>query len=179
LVVPLLGLFNNDNSLLELLHSTGDYTSIYFLLPMGSLSVTLQYFTSHRQRWIASIGVVGLMLVTMANFYSLPYVGHIEIFHFVHRGLYHRLVNIIGCTCLLGSNQLAHSHAHETYQLKQRQRYYNRNDNDKNNNDMSCSCILHDATKNSYRHPQTLIQRQNIMTEKERYDDQYSFKLLV
>jgi hypothetical protein len=129
---------NNNNSsssiILEFIHSIGDYSVIYFLLPVGTVSVTLQYYTSHQQLWIFGMGVIGLVFVTIANFYNLPIVGHIDIFHIFHGGIYHRLLNIFGCTCLVGSNHIARIY---------HQRRYNNNSGNNNEYDDTACCVLH------------------------------------
>jgi MerC mercury resistance protein len=133
LVIPLLGLANLGPKRLEMLHSIGDFTTIYFLLPVGALSTTLNYYTLSRrkQRWIAALGAVGLTLVALANSYSLPGIGHVQLFHFLHQGLWHRVVNAVGCFCLLGSNQLSSHYQHAGH------------GHTKRGNETSC-CILHE-----------------------------------
>jgi hypothetical protein len=49
-----------------------------------------------------------LLLVAMANSHSIPVIGHIESLHAIHHGFLHRIVNIMGCACLLASNYLSH-----------------------------------------------------------------------
>jgi hypothetical protein len=126
--------YNSSSSILEFIHSIGDYSVIYFLLPVGTVSVTLQYYASHQQLWIFVMGVIGLVFVTIANFYNLPIVGHIDIFHIFHGGIYHRLLNIFGCTCLIGSNHIARIY---------HQRRYNNNSGNNNEYDDTACCVLH------------------------------------
>jgi hypothetical protein len=117
LLVPMLGLANQGSDRLEFLHHAGHFATIYFLLPMGCLSTITNYLV-HRQRWIAGLGGLGLLLVVMANSYALPFHmregGHLDVFHTFHHGLCHRMVNLSGCACLLKSNHWSHQVARRT-----------------------------------------------------------------
>ncbi|KAG7361391.1 MerC mercury resistance protein [Nitzschia inconspicua] len=135
-VIPLLGLANLGRERLQMLHTIGDFTTLYMLLPLGGSSIALNFALSRRKRpWIAGLGVAGLSLVALANSYSLPGIGHLEIFHFAHQGMWHRIVNAMGCFCLLISNQLSGQYQHSLQ------------GNTKKEED-SC-CILHDGIKSS------------------------------
>jgi hypothetical protein len=106
LIIPLLGVANLGSERLQFVHSMGDFTTLYVLLPVGSLSTILNYTSSPPQhRSMALLGAMGVILVALANSYSLPGVGHVQVFHFLHQGLWHRVVNLWGCLCLLVSNQ--------------------------------------------------------------------------
>jgi hypothetical protein len=106
LALPLLGILNIGHDRLEWLHNVGHGLAFFFVLPVGSMSAMTNYAV-HKQRWIASMAGMGLLLVAMANSHSLPVIGHIESLHSIHHGVLHRVVNIMGCACLLGSNYLS------------------------------------------------------------------------
>ena len=108
-ILPLLGLFNLDHDSLEWIHQFGHGLAFCFVLPVGSMSTYLNY-SSHRKLSIAWMACLGLICVVMANLYSLPIIGHIEFLHTLHSGGLHRVLNIIGCTMILGSNYLTHQH---------------------------------------------------------------------
>jgi hypothetical protein len=138
LIVPLLGIANLGPDRLQFLHSIGDFTTLFILLPVGGLSTILNYIlsTQRQHRYISFLGAIGLVLVALANSYSLPGLGHVQVFHFLHRGLWHRVVNAWGCGCLLVSNQWSLHYKHKHSVLK---------GNSKKMED-SC-CVLHDKTK--------------------------------
>jgi hypothetical protein len=142
LVVPLLGdlsIFGQER--FQFLHSIGDLTTIFFLLPIGCFSTILNYVMSQRKRpWTALLGAIGLLLVALANAYSIPGVGHLQVFHCFHRGTGHRVLNVVGCFCLLGSNYLSQRHTAPEHRVGGR----------KNANDIETGCcILHDSLKST------------------------------
>jgi len=117
-VIPLLGFANLGHDRLKFLHSLGDATTIYFLLPVGSLCTATNYYAGHRKPQIAALGAFGLVLVVLANWYSIPWLGHLQIFHCFHQGIWHRITSLSGCACLLGSNHLSHRHNHSSIHAK-------------------------------------------------------------
>lgn len=118
LALPLLGILNIGHDRLEWLHNAGHSLAFFFVLPVGWMSAIMNYAV-HKQRWIASMAGMGLFLVAMANTHSLPVLGHIESFHAIHHGFLHRIVNIMGCACLLGSNYLSHRYGCGSYSRKE------------------------------------------------------------
>lgn len=127
-IIPLLGLTTTlGPERIQWLHMVGDYTTLFFLLPVGGLSTALNFYTlsrnmgsnTNRDRWrpwiIAAVGPLGWTMVAIANSYSVPGIGHLQLFHVFHRGVWHRVLNGLGCFCLLGSNQLsARQYKHAT-----------------------------------------------------------------
>lgn len=126
-LTPLCGFIQLGSEELERIHHIGHAMALLFVLPVGSLSAMLNYF-SHRQKSIASMAIVGLFLVAIANSHSLPVIGHIAFFHPFHHGLLHRLVSISGCALLLTSNYRSHLH-----------------------NDRRKCCILHEANPSQHQ----------------------------
>jgi hypothetical protein len=118
LALPLLGILNIGHDRLEWLHNVGHGLTLFFVLPVGSMSAMTNYAV-HKQKWIASMAGMGLLLVVMANSHSLPVIGHIESLHVIHHGFLHRIVNSMGCACLLGSNYLSHRHGCGSFSRKE------------------------------------------------------------
>jgi hypothetical protein len=110
LLLPLLGLMRLEKDQLEWLHQIGHMVTLLFVLPIGTLS-TIANYAGHQQRWIVVVATMGLLMVAMANSYSLPVLGHVELLHGFHHGLWHRIVNMSGCGFLLTSNYAAHRRA--------------------------------------------------------------------
>jgi len=52
----------------EYLHELGHKMALYFVLPVGGTATAVNYFFSHRSKFIAAAGTTGLLLVLMANF---------------------------------------------------------------------------------------------------------------
>jgi hypothetical protein len=115
--LPLLGIFTVGSSQLEFFHELGHSLALYFVLPVGSVTMVTNYL-SHRKTWIATLAMMGLLLVGLANYSShhppplllgstsLSWLGHV--LHTIqHDGPWHRVVNISGCALLLGSNYLS------------------------------------------------------------------------
>ena len=107
LALPLLGILNIGHDRLEWLHHVGHGLAFFFVLPVGFMSAMMNYVV-HKQKRIVSMAGMGLLLVAMANSHSLPVIGHIESLHAIHHGFLHRIVSVMGCACLLGSNYLSH-----------------------------------------------------------------------
>jgi uncharacterized membrane protein YiaA len=110
IALPLLGVINLGEAQLEVLHHLGHKLALYFVLPVGGLTSAIN-FSSHRKAWITSIAGLGLLMVGLANshIHHLPLVGHSveHVLHLIQHGPMHRVVNIMGCACLLGSNYLS------------------------------------------------------------------------
>lgn len=164
-VTPLLGLTTMVGpERVQWLHAVGDYTTLYFLLPVGAMSTAMNYYNisrnsssggssssnsnrsgtsskSRRQQWpwiLAAMGALGWTMVAIANSYSLPGIGHLQVFHVFHRGVWHRIFNGIGCLCLLGSNQLS------VRRFKHASSRGGGGSGDGKRTEESC-CILHDS----------------------------------
>lgn len=122
--LPFFGLVAASPAQIEWLHQLGHSIALWFVLPVGGSATLLNYLYAHRKQNIAALGVLGLILVAMANApHSALQMLHQSILypvlHAVHHGITHRLVNILGCACLLGSNYLSrktgkclHGHDH-------------------------------------------------------------------
>lgn len=108
IILPLLGIMNLAPAQLEFLHELGHGIALFFVLPVGSLTSALNYM-SHKKSWITSLGVLGLTLIALANshLHALPFVGDFELLHSIQHGALHRVVNLLGCSFLLGSNYLS------------------------------------------------------------------------
>jgi hypothetical protein len=105
--LPLLGVLNPHAAQLELLHQLGHSLALYFVLPVGSLTTVINYL-SHKKTRIASMAVVGLCLVGLANSHIHGQSGSLgSVLHLIQHGPWHRVVNIGGCAMLLGSNYLS------------------------------------------------------------------------
>jgi MerC mercury resistance protein len=106
--LPLLGIMNLGPARMDFLHHLGHKLALYFVLPVGGSTGLLNYL-SHKKKWIASLTAVGLVLVGFANSHIryLPFFGHVELLHVIQHGPMHRVVNIVGCGFLLGSNYLS------------------------------------------------------------------------
>ena len=106
--LPLVGIINLGAAQMEWLHHLGHSLALFFVLPVGGLT-TIVNFLSHRKAWISSLASLGLFMVGMANshIHDLPLLGHVEWLHTIQHGPMHRVVNIVGCAFLLGSNYLS------------------------------------------------------------------------
>jgi hypothetical protein len=108
IALPLLGFLNLGATQLEFFHHLGHQLALFFVLPVGGLTTVVNYI-SHKKAWISSLAVVGLFMVGMANshIHDLPLLGHAHWLHVIQHGPMHRVVNIMGCAFLLGSNYLS------------------------------------------------------------------------
>jgi len=130
-VLPFFGWFAFNPAQMELLHQLGHSVALFFVLPVGGSATVLNYWYAHQQKRIAALGVLGLLLVAMANaphgvVHGLHHSSNFlvttvvyPLVHAVHHGLAHRFTNLLGCACLLGSNYLSkksgkclHGHDH-------------------------------------------------------------------
>jgi uncharacterized membrane protein YiaA len=119
IALPLLGVLNLGAAQLEFFHHLGHQLALFFVLPVGGLTSIVNY-VSHKKAWITSLAAVGLCMVGLANSHidHVPFLGHLHVLHKIQHGALHRVVNIMGCALLLGSNYLsqkqpgcAHGHA--------------------------------------------------------------------
>mmetsp|Transcript_23982 Transcript_23982/g.55945 ORF Transcript_23982/g.55945 Transcript_23982/m.55945 type:complete len:98 (+) Transcript_23982:595-888(+) len=78
-------------------------------MTVGSLTAVLNYF-SHKRRWLTGVAFAGLTLIYLSNSHGGFILSRLPRgwMHQLHHGLLHRLVNIGGCSMLLGSNYFGH-----------------------------------------------------------------------
>jgi len=95
------------SSVFDLCESWIHGMALYFVVPVGTTTVTLNYWTGHRNIWIAGMGFFGILLVGLSS------VGHAgeTVLHFLlppgMGGDFHGLLHFIGSLCLFGSNTLS------------------------------------------------------------------------
>jgi len=119
--LPLLGVLNLGSSQLQAIDNLGHSLALYFVLPVGGLTTTINYI-SHKKKWISSLAIIGLTMVGLANSHihihhwptlfggtiSLNWIG--SVLHAIQgcgTSPWHRIVNVSGCAFLLGSNYLS------------------------------------------------------------------------
>lgn len=119
LFLPLIGLgLSPDQG--KWLHELGHQVALFFVLPVGGLAASMNYF-SHKKIKLLSMSALGLIMVYAANGHGGPILSYLprQLAHDLHCcTLLHKGVNIIGCGMLLGSNYFAHklgctSHDHQ------------------------------------------------------------------
>jgi hypothetical protein len=89
-----------------------NYTHFFFLLQLlvGGLAASMNYLSS-KNTPLFSIALFGLSLIYAANGHGGPILSLLphDLAHSLHCGtMLHRMVNIMGCACLLSSNYYAH-----------------------------------------------------------------------
>lgn len=114
--LPLLGVVNLGAGQLEAIDNLGHSLALNFVLPVGSLTTVINYL-SHKKKKIVAMAVLGLTMVGLANShfhvhhwptlgsFSLGWIG--TILHKIQgcgTSPWHRIVNVSGCSLLLGSN---------------------------------------------------------------------------
>lgn len=72
--------------------------ALYFVLPVGCTTVSLNFVRGHGNWRVAGVGYIGLLLVGLANLDFVPFLSH---------GALHRVTNLLGCGLLLTSNYLS------------------------------------------------------------------------
>jgi hypothetical protein len=105
--MQLVGLTSSSN--MECLHRWGHLAAVYFVLPVGGLAAASN-FLSHRKPRVSLFALLGLLLIYASNGTGGPLklLPH-AVRHQLHCGtLVHRLVNIVGCALLIGSNYRSH-----------------------------------------------------------------------
>jgi hypothetical protein len=132
ILLPLLGLgvAASYATLNAKLHHIGHQMALYFVLPVGGFAMMMNYL-KHAKKRLLLLSSLGMGLVYLANAgHNSPILALFpsQIAHDLHCGtILHRLVNILGCACLLSSNYLAkkispagcgglghhHDHSHE------------------------------------------------------------------
>jgi len=115
ILLPLLG-FATSPSQAEIMHELGHSIALFFVIPVGGLTATMNYL-SHANKTVAhnflSLGaVIGLSMIYVANGgHDAPFIVNLphEFSHTLHcNEVVHRIVNVVGCVMLLGSSYLWH-----------------------------------------------------------------------
>jgi hypothetical protein len=131
LLFPLLG-WASSASTSELIHEVGHAVARYFVLPVGTLTTTLNFWgsssgtnkddvdrkTRFARLGLFLLGLTGCLLVAVANggdVHQHHQHGHGDHHHDIpmtllysfQHGLGHRVINLVGCACLLTSNYLS------------------------------------------------------------------------
>jgi len=111
-VLPLLGFVSLPPAQMEFLHHVGHQIALWFVLPVGSTATFLNYKLAHQKKRILSLGVLGLVLVALANAphalihlvqqqYVMSGSNNIiwrtvhPVMHLIHHGVAHRMTNIL------------------------------------------------------------------------------------
>lgn len=114
-LLPLFGVATSPSQA-KTLHEIGHYVALFFVLPIGGLTATVNYFTHPNKSSIHNLlslsAIIGLSLIYAANggHHSpiLSVLPH-EVAHALHcNAIVHKAVNISGCAMLLGSSYLWH-----------------------------------------------------------------------
>jgi len=122
-VLPMLGVVAGSPAQMDYLHELGHKVALFFVMPVGGTATVMNYFYSHKQKRIAAMGALGLLMVLVANLgtscgaaacahghshevvASVSFLG--RLMNFAQTGITHRITNISGCALLLGSNYLS------------------------------------------------------------------------
>ena len=126
LLLPLLGIVAITPASLHWLHHAGHQLALYFVLPVGFTATTTNYWFNHKSIPIIALGWVGLALVGISNVHWHWHGSNVlyQVLHLVQHGPGHRVANLLGCACLLGSNywsrqrgctnvDCGHDHSHD------------------------------------------------------------------
>mmetsp|Transcript_33884 Transcript_33884/g.41556 ORF Transcript_33884/g.41556 Transcript_33884/m.41556 type:complete len:283 (+) Transcript_33884:201-1049(+) len=118
IILPFFGVLNTSLSQSAFLHELGHRAALYFVLPVGSMAAAMNYASHQRPRKLFPVkmlslaAVMGLLLIYAANAgHHAPIVSMLphDLAHKLHcGGVVHRVVNIVGCGLLLGSNFWSH-----------------------------------------------------------------------
>mmetsp|Transcript_52754 Transcript_52754/g.157929 ORF Transcript_52754/g.157929 Transcript_52754/m.157929 type:complete len:291 (-) Transcript_52754:723-1595(-) len=110
LLLPLLGMATTPAQS-AWLHELGHRVALFFVLPVGGMAASLNYF-SHRRRKVSFLALLGLCLIYAANApHGAPAVSLLphRLAHALRCGSWvHRTTNLLGCALLLGSNYASH-----------------------------------------------------------------------
>ncbi|VEU41097.1 unnamed protein product [Pseudo-nitzschia multistriata] len=114
--LPLLGLVNLSTDKLQMIDSLGHTLALSFVLPVASLTTAINYW-GHRRKRIASVALLGILLVGTANsHWHLPHswpailtgaIHKVQSCGGTHPSVWHRIANTGGCALLLASNYLS------------------------------------------------------------------------
>jgi hypothetical protein len=110
-VLPLLGSLTVGGGIatashLEALHQLGHSLAVWFVLPVGTSTTLVNYYLSHRNPWLVGLASVGLGLVALANLHLPSSIVGLSL-SWLHQGVWHRGINLLGCAMLLGSNYIS------------------------------------------------------------------------
>ena len=99
------------------LESISHSVALYFVLPVGG-STAVFNFLSHRQKWILSLAMLGLIVIALANLPdSFMSADNNLLQTIVHQhpspAHLHRMTNTFGCVCLLASNYFSQQQQEE------------------------------------------------------------------
>eukprot|EP00977_Amphora_coffeiformis_P005782 scaffold1221_cov207-Amphora_coffeaeformis.AAC.41 len=157
IVLPFLGLVVASPAQMEWLHQLGHSVALWFVMPVGGSATLLNYRYAHQDPSVASMGVLGLSLVFLANApHSFVHMLAPDVMttttttattidfslaswvssslHAIHGpGPTHSMVNVLGCGLLLGSNYLSRQsgkciHGHDHGHGHHHHRRYSHND---------------------------------------------------
>jgi hypothetical protein len=86
--------------------------ALYFVLPIGG-TATLSNFLVHRRLPVTLGASLGLLAVFATNGHGGPLrLLPMSLRHQLHHGAVHKVVNLLGCALLIGSNYVSHRMAH-------------------------------------------------------------------
>jgi len=109
-LLPLLGIVASPTQS-KFLHDIGHTIALYFVLPVGGLATTMNYVSHHRPL-LTAMATFGMMMIYAANGNGVgPILARLprDWIHALHCGSWlHRITNLVGCACLLGSNYWSH-----------------------------------------------------------------------
>jgi len=113
ILFPLLGWMTPN---LHGVHQLGHQVALFFVTPVGLLATSTNYAWNHKSVPIAMLGLLGVIMVVAANaphawLHATTGMLH-EVLHAAHHGVMHRVTNLLGCACLLGSNFLSRRAGH-------------------------------------------------------------------
>merc|ERR1719150_712464 len=86
--------------------------ALYFVLPIGG-TATLSNYLVHRRLSVTLGALLGLSAVFATNGHGGPLKllpGSLR--HQLHHGTVHKVVNLLGCALLIGSNYVSHRMSH-------------------------------------------------------------------
>jgi MerC mercury resistance protein len=66
-VLPLVGLLSLSSTQLHIIHHIGHQIALYFVIPIGFVASTMNYQYKHRNRWIVTLGYMGILCIALAN----------------------------------------------------------------------------------------------------------------
>jgi len=94
------------------IHELGHMLALYFVLPIGG-TATLSNYLVHRRLPVTLGALLGLFAVFATNGHGGPLkLLPGSLVHQLHHGTWHKVVNLLGCGLLIGSNYVSHRMAH-------------------------------------------------------------------
>mmetsp|Transcript_37543 Transcript_37543/g.42906 ORF Transcript_37543/g.42906 Transcript_37543/m.42906 type:complete len:225 (-) Transcript_37543:437-1111(-) len=117
LVLSVLGIIsgnsnNSHNEIVDWLHDLGHSVALYFVLPVGSMTTTFNYYLHHSVLPTLT-SFFGLFLIALSNMSHVDdnnnhssniAKGEWSLIHAFHEGSLHQLCNILGCCMQLWAN---------------------------------------------------------------------------